>query len=127
MAFFAVTFVRDSATGQILFDSNGYPLVGVNNRSQFANLGGILVFTSAAQAVNWPTSAFGLGPGSVWNNGLTVAIVPGGVPALYPMAVYLNYITPPALLALGGSNLPITQPAAGSGQLWNNGYLVCVA
>jgi hypothetical protein len=54
------------------------------NAIGFWNNGGVLSFTNATYATGWPTSSAGLLPGAVWNNSLTVAVVPGLTPANQP-------------------------------------------
>jgi hypothetical protein len=95
--------------------------------SGWFNDGGVLAFTSPQAAVNYPTSPIGLKPGSVWNNGLSVAVIPGVIPdPLFPAVFFGGEIDAQQLLVTGGGNLPIKNPGVTT-QLWNNGGLVCVA
>lgn len=75
----------------------------------------------------YPLSPIGLAPGAVWNNGLTVAVVPGVTPNPTAQPLYYGQVTAVQLLTTGGGNLPLTPPATGSLQLWNNGGEVAVA
>lgn len=88
-----------------------------------SNDGGVLVLT---QTAGYPVTAAGA-PGSFWSNGGVVSVVPGG-PGPDPAAppVILGNITPAALLALGGVNLPVSPPL-NNNQLWNSGGEVWVA
>jgi hypothetical protein len=117
-------YLRDFATGQLLFDPYGYPLLFC---ASFINNGGFLGFAQAYDAIGWPSSPIGLGAGDVWNNGLTVAIVPGVVPNPNATAQYFGKLTPLYLLGLGGGNLPLTQPISGSLQIWNDGGTAAIA
>jgi hypothetical protein len=92
----------------------------------FWNNNGVLTLFPSA-AVGWPTSPVGLEPGEVWNNGLSIGIVPGVEPNALAAPIFLN--TPPAdnLLALGAAGLPRFNPGPGTQQLWNNNYEVAVA
>jgi hypothetical protein len=101
---------------------------GAGDTGGFINDGGVLAFINSAAAANWPISSLGLQPGAVWNNGLTVAIVPGGV--VNPMLPRMYFgVSPATLLSVGGAGVPtaMTAAMAGTGQLWNNGGVVCVA
>jgi hypothetical protein len=84
--------------------------------------GGVLVLASYVD--DWPLSA-GM-PGQLYDNGLAVSVVLPTTPVPAP-PVYFGSITATELLALGGANLPITEPMSGSLQLWNNEGLICVA
>jgi hypothetical protein len=86
--------------------------------------GGWLVVSPAA---NYPTSATSLPAGSIWSNGALVTVVPGITPNPSAPPVFFGVVTAAALLALGGGNLPLTNPGAGSLQLWNSGGVVAVA
>lgn len=86
--------------------------------------GGVLQLESG---IGYPTNSTGLAPGAVWNNGLTVAVVPGITPNPSAAPIFFGTISAIELLVLGGGNLPTTAPAPDTLQLWNNGGLVCVA
>lgn len=90
----------------------------------FLNDGGVLWMTAPS---NYPTSQLGLAAGSVWYNGGTVAVVPGVTPNPAAPPVYFGSITAAGLLALGGGDLPLTNPGVGTLQLWNNGGVVSIA
>lgn len=101
----------------------GLPLWVWEDGTDIYNDGGVLAF-SGNPASAWPSSPIGLPPGAVWNNGMTIGIVPG-----------LSFTGPPvffagsnstSLLQTTGANYPTTQPTI-SGQLWSNGGLVCIA
>ena len=121
---YAILYLRGGATGEILFDADGFPQFGLG---EFWNNGGALAFASAAAAVGYPTSVTGLPPGSLWNNALEVGITTGFIPSGQIIPVYFGGITAAALLAFGGFNLPIAPPAAGSLQIWNNGGVASIA
>jgi len=91
------------------------------------NDGGVLALTDGS---GWPTSGDGLRPGAVWNNGLTIAIVPGVVPQPGAPAVFFPgtspLLTAGDLLLMGGGNLPLTDPEI-EGQLYNNGGEIAVS
>lgn len=93
----------------------------------FWNDGGVLAFVSAATAATYPASPSGLLPGKVWNNGLTLGIVPGSVlnPKFIP--VFFPRTGSDYFLAHGAADLPQAPPAMGSLQLWNDGGLICIA
>lgn len=85
--------------------------------------GGVLLVAAAALYPSAPV----MSAGSLWSNGGIVTVVPGITPNPSAPPVFYSGLTAAALLALGGGNLPLTNPGAGSGQLWNNGGIVCVA
>jgi hypothetical protein len=89
--------------------------------SGFFNDGGVLWMTAP---LNYPTNPTGLPVGSVWYNGGTIAVVPGGPGTGAP--VYFGTITAPELLSLGGGGLPTTNPN-NANQLWNNGGVICIS
>jgi hypothetical protein len=96
----------------------------VGSQAAFADDGGVLVLLGT---LGYQASSTGLAAGAVWNNGQTVGIVPGVTPDPSAAPVYFGSITQAALLALGGGNLPLTNPGVGTNQLWNNGDLVAIA
>lgn len=92
--------------------------------SYFINDGGVL---QLSQPSNYPTSPSGLSAGALWDNGGVVSVISGVMPNPSAPPVYFGIINPAALLSLGGGNLPLTSPASGSNQLWNNGGVVSIA
>jgi hypothetical protein len=90
----------------------------------FLNDGGVLWMTAP---LNYPTSSLGLPAGAVWYNGGTVSVVPGVTPNPAAPPVYFGSITAASLLALGGGDLPLTNPGVGTLQLWNNGGVISIA
>lgn len=74
----------------------------------------------------YPTSNAGLSAGALWSNGGIVSVAGTTTPSA-GAPVYYGSIYAPTLLALGGANLPLTQPTPGSSQLWNNGGIVEIA
>ena len=83
---------------------------------------------------SFPTSPTGLVAGAVYlvpnilpGNEFAIGVVPGIVPNPLAPPVYQYSISPLGLVSLGGGNLPLTKPASGSLQLWNNGNLISVA
>lgn len=89
-----------------------------------ANDGGVLQLLPPA--AGYPTSPTGLAPGALWNNGGTVAVVPGLFVAGMPPLLF-GSISSALLLVIGGAGLPLAPPKAGSLQLWNDGGLIAVA
>lgn len=87
------------------------------------NDGGVLALAGNAFS-GWPTTSAGAA-GSVWSNGGTCSIVPGGVPVASP-ALYYGSVTASELLLLGGNVLPLVNPGTGSLRLWNNSNLICI-
>lgn len=84
--------------------------------------GGILQVTDAS---GWPTVGTGAA-GTVWDAGGAVYVIPGHTPDPTAPPVFYNQITAAQLLALGGGNLPATDPR-NLLQLWNNTGIVCVS
>lgn len=86
--------------------------------------GGVL----AVVDVTWPTTPGGA-PGSVWNNGGVVSVIPGITPDPSAPPIYFGGISSLQLLLIGGGNLPLSPPIPPSGtlQLYNNGGVVCIA
>lgn len=83
--------------------------------------GALAVFT----ATGLPFVPLGLPAGTIWANGLSVAIIPGATPI--PSApLFFGTVTPAQLQAAGGASLPTSDPAVHN-QLWNNGNLVTVS
>lgn len=89
------------------------------------NDGGVLALTAAPPG--YPTSPVGLPHGALWNNGLTIAVIPGIVPNPAAPPIYFGMITAQDLLAAGGGNLPLSNPGAGTLQLWNDGGMIAIA
>lgn len=87
------------------------------------NDGGLLYLP---YALTYPSSPDGLAPGSIWWNGGVLCVVPGVTPDPSVPPVYFQYLFPAPLLALGGGNLPLSNPG-NSGQLWNNGGAISIA
>jgi hypothetical protein len=88
------------------------------------NNGGVLQVLAGA---GYPSSPTSLADGAIWNDGGVVAVVPGVTPNPATPPVYFSNITAAALLTLGGGNLPLSNPGIGTGQLWNNGGVVCIS
>lgn len=89
----------------------------------FLNDGGVLWMTAP---LNYPTSSLGLAAGAVWFNGGTVAVVPGVTPNPAAPPVLFGTITSNGLRALGGGDLPLTNPGV-TNQLWNDGGVVSIS
>lgn len=89
----------------------------------FINDGGILQLTAP---FDYPLSPTGLAAGEVWYNGGAVSVIPGIAPNPAAPPVYFTGLTPSALLALGGGNLPLADPS-NLDQLWNNGGLITIS
>lgn len=90
-----------------------------DSTASLSNDGGVLVL-SGGTATGWPVDNGGLAAGSVWSNGGVCDVVPGIVPNPAAAPVFFGGITSSGLLTIGGGNLPIAQPTAGSLQLWFN-------
>jgi hypothetical protein len=93
------------------------------------NDGGALAVVSPP--AGYPISPVGLPPGALWidpgtGNGV-IGIIPGITPDPTAPPVYFGQITAGNLLALGGGNLPLTNPAPGTLQLWNDGGMLAIA
>lgn len=92
---------------------------------------GVFIDNGGALALSdlllYPSSDAGLPPGGIWSNSLFVFIKPGATPDPSAPLIYFGDISPAGLLALGGANIPLTNPGVGTLAFWNNGGLVCVA
>ncbi|MBU9525062.1 hypothetical protein [Burkholderia multivorans] len=93
------------------------------NVAKFANNGGLLTMQFA---FTYPTNPTGLSAGSVWWNGGVVSVIPGVTPDPSAPPLYFSTTSPAELLALGGGNLPLSNPGV-TGQLWNNGGAISIA
>lgn len=93
-----------------------------SQNSGLINDGGVL---QLVDGFGYPTDPTSLPDGAVWNNGLAVGVVPGIIPDPLAPPVFFGFITAAQLLALGGGDLPLTQPS-GSSQLWNNGDEIAI-
>ena len=89
----------------------------------FLNDGGVLQMTTP---LDYPSSPAGLVAGSIWYNGGVISVISGVTPNPMAPPIYFSDIDPPTLLALGGGNLPLTNPS-NPGQLWNNGGVVSIS
>jgi len=85
--------------------------------------GGAVALTNPPDG--YPTSPTGLPVGGLYSNGGLVSVAGITTPSGGPF--YFNGLTAASLLALGGANLPLTNPGAGTGELWNNSGVVSVA
>ena len=118
-----------SNLGQLWNNNGTVSIVETNEVILLLNDGGVLVVSDAA---DYPSSPTSLPAGSLWSNAGgapagVVTVVPGVTPNPFAPPVYFSAVTAAQLLTLGGGNLPITNPGAGSGQLWNNGGVVSIA
>lgn len=87
------------------------------------NNGGVLTLPSGLSG--YPISPAGLAPGAVWTNGRIVGVVFGGASS---GPILFSNITVQSLLSSGAPGLPTSAPSpAGSGQLWNNAGVICIA
>lgn len=91
---------------------------------EWYNNGGAVGLTSAP---GYPTTPTGLFYGDIWANGNEATVYGPTTPDPDAAPLYFYDLVPYDLLVIGGSNLPITPPTAGSQQLWNNGGVVCIA
>lgn len=99
------------------------PLYGPYADTDLIDDGGVVQLRSGD---GWPTSDAGLSAGMLWNNGYTIAIVPGAVPFSGAPRLMFPGLTASQLLRNGGANLPVRGFLL-EGQIWNNGGLVCIA
>ena len=90
--------------------------------SFFTADGGFLTLSSTA---GWPLSDEGLSVGALWTDGFVRVVVPTTPDPLAP-PVFFGLVTSFGLLALGGANLPISDPGT-LNQLWLNGGFVCIS
>ncbi len=97
---------------------------GVPGPSGLINDGGVLVLSSS---VGWPLAKVGLLPNEVWSNGGVVCLADGSGHIPGPPPLFFASVVSDQVLFFGGSCMPTAAPAAGSGQLWNNGNVVCIA
>lgn len=74
----------------------------------------------------FPTDPSGLLAGAVWNNGGTIAVVPGAVPDPNAARLFLTNLSASQLLLHGGGDLPTDPTSLLPDQVWNNGGLICV-
>jgi hypothetical protein len=72
------------------------------------------------------TSAAYLPPGAVWDNGGSIAVVPGGVYQAGVRPMFFGSITASQLMLFGGGSLPTSNPNVVN-QLWNNGGEIAVS
>jgi hypothetical protein len=70
---------------------------------------------------------FGLLPGDFWRNGDEINVVPDTTPDPAAPFVLFSNMTTLGLLLMNGKNFPKTSPQNGSGVLWNNGNVLCIA
>jgi len=115
------TILQECLTNGVLAFPFQYTFAFVN--IGFFNDGGVLWMTAP---LNYPTSPTGLAAGAIWYNGGTVSVIPGITPDPLAPPVYFGTLTASGLLALGGGNLPLTNPGS-TGQLWNNGGVISIA
>lgn len=95
----------------------------VINALTLVDNGGVLV---VVPFMGYPPNSSGLPAGAIYSDGGVVAVVPGITPNPSAPPVYFGSINSDELLALGGGNLPLTNPGVAT-QLWNNGGVVCIA
>jgi hypothetical protein len=90
-----------------------------------ANNGGVL---QVLNLTGWLPSGTGLPAGGLWSPDLggLAYVVPGATPNPSAPPVIFGLITAAALLALGGANLPTTDPGNAL-QIWNNEGFLCVS
>lgn len=86
--------------------------------------GGTLILVDPAQLTQSP---FGLAAWSFWSNSGELAIVPGTGPTGGGRALFYGTATLIDLMTVGGAGLPSSNPGPGTGQFWNDGYVVAVA
>ena len=72
-------------------------------------------------ATGWPSISSGLAPGSLWNDGGTIAIIPGGIPDPAPAPLYFGNISAAKMLLVNGANFAFSPVGLRIGQYWNDG------
>jgi len=123
-------WVRQSLNPVVWEFSNGRRFVdpaqpyGPPGLSGLTNNGGVLMVTSP---VGWPLAKIGLLPNEVWSNSGVVCLADGSGHIPGPGPLFFGSCTADQILFFGGAGLPTSTPATGSGQLWNNGNVVCIA
>jgi hypothetical protein len=100
-------------------------VIVVDTSTHLVNDGGVLIVTPGP-TITYPLTSGGPA-GSIWSNGGVVSVVPGITPDPLAPPVYFYDTDAFSLQALGGGNLPIIAPTAGTQQLWNIGGEVWVA
>jgi hypothetical protein len=131
-----ITSIDDrDVTGQVqIFDENGIVVSAANfgpppilpppaPSLNYVNNGGVLVIT----APGWPTSPVALKPGAFWSNGSVAMVVTGSTPDPDAPPIYFGEFTAAQLLSVGGADLPVNDPGSGTGALFINGGVVCIA
>jgi len=96
----------------------------VFNNITFVDNAGVLTLI---RSLYYPTSATGLSPGSVWDNAGVISVIPGVTPNPMAPPVLFDTVNPITLLSTGGGDLPLTNPGAGTGIIWNNGGTIQIA
>jgi hypothetical protein len=120
----SLSFVDPADGSGQLFINGGFIYIATSSGIGFLNDGGVLQLKSPA--TGWPTSPAGLPAGAVWNNNFVVGVVPGITPDPSAPPVYFGVVSPSALLALGGGNLPLANPGK-LNQFWNNGDEIAIS
>ncbi|HXS04878.1 MAG TPA: hypothetical protein VN731_10405 [Rhodanobacter sp.] len=89
----------------------------------FTNASGVLHMDVAN---GYPTSSSGLSAGAVWYNSGSIQVVSGITPDASAAPLFYATTSPAYLLALGGGNLPLSNPS-NTGQLWNNAGQIAIS
>ncbi|MDR3445989.1 hypothetical protein [Dyella sp.] len=118
----SLVFLQQCISNNVLALPFQYSIV--INAVTLSSDGGVLVVNPFA---GYPSNSTSLPPGNIYSNGGAVCVVPGITPNPSAPPVYFGSITADELYSLGGGNLPLTNPGVGTGQLWNNGGVVCIA
>lgn len=102
-----------------------FSLVIVNNLANtgLSNVANVLNVTTT---MGWPTSSSGLAAGSVYLTGSVAHVVAGITPNPAAAPLLFGTVTSAQLLALGGGNLPTSDPV-NVNQLWNNAGTINVS
>lgn len=109
-----------------VWDAIPLPLFAGSAGSGLGNDNGVLLLLDPTA---YPTDSAGLPPGALYAIGFgETAVI--GVTSVTPTVgapLVFGIVTAFQLLVAGGTTLPLSSGAAGSGILWNNGGLVCVS
>jgi len=108
-------WVYSFSNGRLFVDP--LPLYSFPQQGSLSIDGGVLVLDDAT---GYPNSAAGLPVGALWNNGGVIGVVMPTTPNPVAASVIFGTIGAAQLLALGGANIPLSDPQT-LNVIWNNG------
>jgi hypothetical protein len=123
----AQTFQSAIAAGVLELPFQWTFLVDIVNNLGATGLTNVAGVLNVTDLTGWPTSATGLPLGAVWSDSAVVTVVPGITPDPYAVPLFFGLVTSGELLAIGGGNLPTSNPGIGTMQLWNDANVVKIA